>query len=158
MSASKKPSVLVGSTVSMEGCMTLPEMLLDCVNKHPDKGTNYISHDGSERFQTYGELLAEAETALRRLRALGLKAGDPVLIEIEDDRIFYRAFWACLLGGMIPAAVNAPGSFSESSAGLLKILGIARVLEPAAIVCDGENKPSYAAAFRGAEDDLLVVG
>ncbi|SCF01445.1 Acyl-CoA synthetase (AMP-forming)/AMP-acid ligase II [Micromonospora mirobrigensis] len=62
----------------------------------------YLDH-GRERRQTYGELLDAARRVLTGLRRGGVRPGDKVILQIDDDRDLLSTFWACVLGGFVPA-------------------------------------------------------
>jgi o-succinylbenzoate---CoA ligase len=72
----------------------MPSWLQLAASKQPDR----IAIECDERSMTYRELLAAAESGWRALTALGVGAGDPVALEIEDRFSFALAVHACLLG------------------------------------------------------------
>ncbi|MEI5100555.1 hypothetical protein RB200_21065 [Streptomyces sp. PmtG] len=84
---------------------TLQEALRAAAAAAPDRGTVYLRRDHDDDVQTYPELLAEAERALAGLRAAGLRPGDSALFVFADNRAYLTAFWACVLGGFVPAPV-----------------------------------------------------
>ncbi|MGK7873175.1 MAG: SDR family NAD(P)-dependent oxidoreductase [Xenococcaceae cyanobacterium] len=90
---------------------TLTDALIQTVRRYQDKGIIYIQPDGSEIFQTYGELLSEAKCILTGLSQMGLKPNDKAILQIENLRDYFPTFWACLLGGITPVTVAvAPSS------------------------------------------------
>ncbi|WP_172381341.1 SDR family NAD(P)-dependent oxidoreductase [Streptomyces sp. MNP-20] len=84
---------------------TLQAALRTAAAYAPDRGTLFIRRDHDDDVQRYPELLAEAERALGGLRAAGLRPGDSALFVFADNRAYLTAFWACVLGGFVPAPV-----------------------------------------------------
>lgn len=78
-------------------------------------GVTHLRGDGSSDTRSYADLLHDAQRVLGGLRALGLRAGESVLFQMEDNRSFVTAFWACVLGGYLPTPVApAPGYRQEN--------------------------------------------
>ena len=80
----------------------------------PAAGILYLGLDGAETFQSYAGLSEAALRILTGLRHDGLTAGSTVVLQLDDPADFLPAFWACVLGGIVPvpmAAVraDAPG-------------------------------------------------
>ncbi len=71
-----------------------------------DKGLVYIHSDHSETFQSYQDLLLDAQKILYSLRKLGLQPQDKVVFQIESSQDFISAFWGCVLGGFVPVPVT----------------------------------------------------
>ena len=82
---------------------TLADLLHSAANEAPKQGIVYVNADGTETMQTYPELLAKAERIVGGLRARGWKKGTPIPLLVTSPRDFYPAFWACQLGGFVPA-------------------------------------------------------
>jgi nonribosomal peptide synthetase DhbF len=53
--------------------------------------------------RSYRDLCQEAERVLAGLRLLGLRPGDPVILQLDDNADYLTAFWACVLGGFVAA-------------------------------------------------------
>jgi len=78
-----------------------------------DKGLVYIQSDHSEVFQSYKDLLLDAQKILSSLRKLGLQPQDKVVFQIESTQDFITAFWGCVLGGFVPVPVTHIAYTSE---------------------------------------------
>lgn len=65
-------------------------------------GITFIEPNKSDTFFPYSELFSSASAALAFLQNKGIKPGDEVVLQIDDNRSFIVAFWACILGGIIP--------------------------------------------------------
>lgn len=92
---------------------TLAECLIRAALGAPDKGIAYVLHDGSESFQSYSQLLAEAQRVCCGLKTLGLKPGDKVIFQLERSHDFIVAFWGCVLGGFVPVPLSIAPSYGE---------------------------------------------
>ncbi|XET09652.1 amino acid adenylation domain-containing protein [Paenibacillus chitinolyticus] len=97
--------------------------LIDVIRDRGDKkssGIIFINGDQNEESITYGELLEDALGVLHHLQSSGMKAGDELLMQIDDNRSFLNVFWGCLLGGIIPVPVTV-GNNDEHKMKLFKI-------------------------------------
>ena len=56
---------------------------------------------------TYGELYESSLALLGSLESCGAEPGGKVLLQASDNQNLILAFWACLLGGMIPVPLPA---------------------------------------------------
>ncbi|MFI9387080.1 SDR family NAD(P)-dependent oxidoreductase [Kutzneria sp. NPDC052558] len=115
---------------------TLQEALKLAAELVPDKGVAYIAANGGEEFQSYPRLLAEAQRALTGLRDLGLQPGDPVLFQFGDNRNFLVAFWACVLGGLLPTPVGTPLGYDRDNAVTRKLFNSWELLDRPLILTD----------------------
>jgi acyl-CoA synthetase (AMP-forming)/AMP-acid ligase II/aryl carrier-like protein len=80
----------------------------------------------------FGALHAAALTTLARLQAHGLKAGDTMLLIVPRNESFLVAFWAALLGGIVPVPL-AIGTTADHRD---KIFRIAALLGGPAVYTD----------------------
>lgn len=79
------------------------------------RGAGRLTHLGRRR-QThdYADLLRVAERMVSGLRTYGVRAGDPLVLQLSDTDQFLSALWACLLGGIV--AVPMPASAPDGGA------------------------------------------
>jgi acyl-CoA synthetase (AMP-forming)/AMP-acid ligase II/aryl carrier-like protein len=79
-------------------------------------------HEGEQlqRQVSYGELYERALGILRQLQQLGARPGDHLLLFLTSNEAFIDAFWAAVLGGIVPVPV-APGISDEHRHKLLRI-------------------------------------
>ncbi len=97
--------------------------LVDLIVSRQDeksKGITFILSEAEEHFLSYGELYHGAMSLLYNLQTSGFKKGDEVIFQIDDNKQFMLAFWACILGGMIPVPVTT-GTNDEHKLKLFKI-------------------------------------
>lgn len=116
--------------------LTLPDALRRAVAVAKDKGTLYLLPDGSQSYQSYPTLLEEAQRVLGGLRRLGLKPGDSVLFQFENNRNFVTAYWACILGGFLPTPVAVAPIYSEDNAVVKKLGNAWKLLDQPLILTD----------------------
>ena len=91
----------------------LPELLFSNVVNFPEHGIGYVHPDRSVQFETYPELLVHARTILGGLQQAGIKPGDKIILSLDRSSEIIPALWACFLGGIVPALLQPPVSFSS---------------------------------------------
>ena len=69
------------------------------------------------------EVAREVATVVREsgggfpgLRALGLRPGDRVILQLERTRDFIPGFWGCVLGGFVPSPIGVAPTYGERNA------------------------------------------
>ncbi|MGW0537945.1 SDR family NAD(P)-dependent oxidoreductase [Streptomyces sp. NPDC003032] len=124
------------------GASTLQEALRQAAEQAPDKGTVYVRAGQEPRFQSYAELLAEAECVLAGLRAAGLEPGDAALFQFDDHRGYMTAFWACVLGGFVPTPVAVATTYAAHNEANRKLRNAWDLLEQPAILTDAATAPA----------------
>lgn len=141
----KKLSIIKGKVLSGKELQsfTLLDALFRAVKKGEEKGLYFVSSNGDEEFFSYKELFETAKSILTGLRKQGIKSGNKIIIEIEDDKNFFCAFWASMLGGIISAPVSTPSTFKLESAELQKVVKVWEVLEKPFIITETRNVSRY---------------
>ena len=97
---------------------TLAE-LLEANRKYPGKIT-YLEGEHDARDVSYEELYARALGILHHLQRLGARRGDKLILFLGSNEQFIDAFWAAVLGGIVPVPV-ALGISDEHRHKLLRI-------------------------------------
>ncbi len=101
-----KLAIAYGESLNLsEGSPTILAEILQTAAT-TEQGIVYIQANKSEKFQSYQNLLFEAQKILGGLRKLGLQPQDKVVIQIESTQDFITAFWGCVLGGFIPVPIT----------------------------------------------------
>jgi acyl-CoA synthetase (AMP-forming)/AMP-acid ligase II len=106
-----------------------------------------VRQDGSDLAFGYPELLDGARRILAGLRAGGARPGERVLLQVRHEPDLLAAFWAAVLGGLVPIPVP-PGSAEEPEAAARQLEWIwAGYRQPWVVV--GDDGPAPAAAMTG---------
>ena len=85
-----------------------------------DRWVTFVEGKQEHRQLTYKALLARAMMLLFDFQEAGLTVGDQVIILHKDNQTFVEAFWACVLGGMVPVPI-AVGISDEHKGKLFRV-------------------------------------
>ena len=97
---------------------TLSELLQ--TNRGAARTMTYYAGENERRVVRYAELYERALGILHHLQQLGARPGDRLLLFLANNEAFIDAFWAGILGGIVPVPV-APGISDEHRHKLLRI-------------------------------------
>jgi fatty-acyl-CoA synthase len=97
---------------------TLTAALLD--QQQHDRHILFIEGKHEQKKLSYAELYDRAAMLLFDFQETGMRAGDQLILLHKDNQTFIEAFWACVLGGIIPVPV-AVGISDEHRAKLFRI-------------------------------------
>jgi acyl-CoA synthetase (AMP-forming)/AMP-acid ligase II/acyl carrier protein len=114
----------------MFNATTLNELIES--NRNAPRSITYVEGEHNERSVTFAELYERALGLLGALQEHGAKPGDKLILFLADNEHFIDAFWAAILGGIVPVPV-APGISDEHRH---KLLRIARKLDKPFIYTD----------------------
>ena len=136
----KKPAISHGGPLSRpkQVPQTLQRALEHAAETKPPRTITYVQADGSEIVQTYRQLLEDSQRILGGLRSLGLQPGDKVIFQLDRNQDFIPAFWACVLGGFVPAPISIAPSYSELNSTVHKLHNSWEMLEHPVILA-GQN-------------------
>ena len=101
---------------------TLTE-LLECNRRH-SRSITYLEGEHEAHDVSYQELHARALGILHHLQRLGARRGDKLILFLGSNEQFIDAFWAAVLGGIVPV----PVALGISDEHRHKLLRIARTL------------------------------
>ena len=73
--------------------------------RHKDRHIRFIDGENDESVLTFGELWDQALALLGSLQARGMQPGDELVIFSKSNESFVIAFWAAVLGGIVPVPV-----------------------------------------------------
>jgi acyl-CoA synthetase (AMP-forming)/AMP-acid ligase II/acyl carrier protein len=104
---------------------TLIEVML--INKDKPVDIHFIDLPNEHRAVSYYELYRRSLNLLSGLRQCGMARGDKLILFLTDNESFLYAFWAAILGGIVPVPVAAGTSDQHG----LKLSRIAAVLKDA---------------------------
>lgn len=101
------------------------------------QGITFIDGPASALFYPYRALLKDAAHALGFLQQQGVQVGAELIIQLEDNQHFLIAFWACILGGIVPVPL-AIGNTEEHHK---KLLATWQVLQNPYFLSTQKNLP-----------------
>lgn len=111
------------------------EILLE-LSEESEKGIVFIDLQEKDTFESYGSLCKEALLTLHKLQEKGLKPGDKLIFQIDNNKLFLTAFWACITGGIIPV----PLPLSENNEQMQRLQKVWNSLERPHILAEHSNK------------------
>jgi len=97
---------------------TLTELIQS--NRAVRRGITYLEGENDAREVSFGELYERATGILYHLQRIGARPGDKLILLLGNNEQFIDAFWAAILGGIIPVPV-ALGISDEHRHKLLRI-------------------------------------
>jgi len=103
----------------MELYNTLTDLLADVHGK--DREIRFIDGENDESTVRFADLWGRAAALLGSLQTRGMRPGDELIIFSKSNESFVVAFWAAVLGGMVPVPV-AVGISDEHRLKLFRIL------------------------------------
>lgn len=103
----------------MELYNTLTDMLRDARGK--DREIRFIDGENDESVIRFADLWDQATALLGSLQARGMRPGDELIIFSKSNESFVVAFWAAVLGGIVPVPV-AVGISDEHRLKLFRIV------------------------------------
>ncbi|RCX09585.1 acyl transferase domain-containing protein [Anaerobacterium chartisolvens] len=118
----------------------IARILIDAAHGTAKNGITFIQDNDAELFLSYEEILKKSTERLGAMQHCGLKAGQYVLLILDDNVEFLITFWACLLGGIIPAPLAYPPSIKKKNASLEKMLSVWSILKKPVIISDFNMK------------------
>ncbi len=98
----------------------LIELAADARGK--DRHIRFIDGEHDETSVTFAELWDRAVALLGALQSRGMKQGDELVVFSKSNESFVIAFWAAIIGGIVPVPV-AVGISDEHRLKLFRILG-----------------------------------
>ena len=106
----------------MNDATTLTE-LIEANRTRPHRIT-YLEGENQTREESFAELYERSLGILYHLQRLGARRGDKLILFLTDNEQFIDAFWAAVLGGIVPV----PVALGISDEHRMKLLRIARRL------------------------------
>ncbi|MDE2450492.1 MAG: non-ribosomal peptide synthetase [Gammaproteobacteria bacterium] len=127
--------------------------LLEANRNHPGKIT-YLEGEQDAHDVSYGELHARALGILYHLQRLGARRGDKLILFLGSNEQFIDAFWAALLGGIVPV----PVALGISDEHRHKLLRIARKLGKPFIYTERRSLERIGAFAAQADESEIFAG
>lgn len=126
------------------------QTLIEALRDNAGKGTGirFLINSKSEEYLAYGDLLAEAGRYLAAFQEIGVEKGEEVVLQFLSPRAFLSAYWACLLGGIIPV----PLAYADNQVNSMKVFTVWEVLKSPWIVTDCDKLMSKLEIFSEQQD------
>lgn len=121
----------------------LGDILIRAAKSYPGHGVSFIKPDRSTRFYPYPELLKYSLGLLDGLHDLSIKKGDRVILSLDTSEEIIPTLWACFLGGIVPALLQPPVSFSEYNPAAEKAEKVFRLLEDPKVILSHRHFESW---------------
>ncbi len=90
------------------------------IQRRVDRQITYLEGESEVQRVPFGQLFERALGILHHLQRLGARPGDKLILFLGSNEPFIDAFWAAVLGGIIPVPV-APGISDEHRHKVLRI-------------------------------------
>jgi surfactin family lipopeptide synthetase A len=123
--------------------LTLPDLLKDAAHDHPGNGVGFIRPDGGVHFHPYPSMLDEALSLLAGMQSAGIGNGDRIILASGKNEEIVPALWACFLGGVVPALLQPPLSFTEYNPAAEKISRVFRRLDKPFVIISQDHLPYW---------------
>jgi len=119
--------------------LILPDLLYSAAKEFPHDGIGFIQPDKSICVVTYPELLEQSLRILQGMQEIGIEAGDRIILSLGNSKETIPAIWASFLGGVIPALLQPPLSFSEYNPAADKAEKVFRILDNPRVIISHEH-------------------
>ncbi len=117
--------VLMGPD-AVEADLSLGDCLAQAVANPDSPEIIFVAPGGQEERWSYGELLTRARRRLAGLSELGVRQGDMVLLMTPQPQEFLVTFWACIMGGVLPAPLAPPALLPKGDANFDRLEAVHR--------------------------------
>jgi amino acid adenylation domain-containing protein len=98
-------------------------------------GITLVCANGAEKTLPYSAVYSTAKKILGALQHKGVKPGNEVVIQTDDNELFIHIFWACIMGRIIPVPLSC-GVQAEQK---LKLFKVWKYLHNPFLACDEEQ-------------------
>lgn len=121
-----------------------------------DGGVITVDNAGHTRHESYAALAEHALRLLAVLQQRGLTPGARVILQLRDPVLHFRAFWACVLGGVIPVTVAIPSDYDAQQAVVRKLVNVWHLLERPVVLTEAALADGVARVLEPGAPIMLV--
>lgn len=123
--------------------LNIPSTLTQTLRENRRRKGSVTYVDGSDRRHqvSFSELYDQALGILYHLQKWGLAPGDELILSLHSNEAFLDAFWACVLGGIIPVPVAAGNTDQQRQ----KVIRILQTLKRPHLYCEQSSFDRLAA-------------
>lgn len=104
-----------------------------------EHGIHHITAYDNQAFQSYQQLLEQAQQILSNLQSIGLVPGDKIVFQLDQSRHFVSLLWACFLGGLVAVPTTVASVFTSDNTNANKLQKIWQMLDQPLIVADTDT-------------------
>lgn len=97
---------------------SLSQVLADRADS--ERSVTFVNGQKERKRCAYSEMYQRAALRLSALQTMNIEPGQQMIIQCSNNELFVEAFWACLLGGIVPVPVSG-GNSSEQRQKLFRI-------------------------------------
>ena len=135
----KAPSVLKGPAFNFpkKYPKTLAQAIIQAANT--SNAITFVDERGDETELPYSELKDNALKVLASLQLLGATPGKAVILQLDGLSDFLTAFWACVLGGLMPVPVLPFRNANPDDSSFHKLQTITEQLDKPIILMSDRN-------------------
>lgn len=108
-----------------------------CSQLFSSKTVSFIDDHGIETKSNYQELYNNSLSLLSGLQQSGVFKGEYVMLQLNAPRENVIAFWACILGGIIPVPVVTSLNYDPGSNHVVKLFGARSMMEGCRVLSSG---------------------
>lgn len=125
----------------------IPLILTDLLDRAatvwPGKGLGFVTPHHPVRFYTFPELKQRSLAILAGIQAKGLSSGERVMVALDSAEEIIPVLWACLYGGMIPALLQPPVSFTSLNPSAEKASRVYLILDGPHVIISHRHVTSW---------------
>ncbi|MFI9331436.1 amino acid adenylation domain-containing protein [Kitasatospora sp. NPDC052868] len=136
---------------------TLAAVLARAAADRPDRGVVVVDAAGRATRMPYPDLLAQARTVLAGLRRGGCRPGDVLVLYGLELADYFPAFWACVLGGIVPLPVDVRRDASARQRSVERLAGACTLLDGPRVLTDAAGTADLAGHPEGAALEALDI-
>lgn len=113
------------------------------------KGIFFLGPDNEKSFLSYSSLYQNALKSLHVFQKKGMKKGDCLIFQLDNNESFLTSLWACMIGGILP--IPLPISPDNS-----KLINIIKVIGQPFILTGADKKSKIEQSFVDFNQTSLV--
>ena len=101
-------------------------------------GITYVEGD-EPVFESYRELLANAHRTRYAIFNLGVRRGQPLVLQLTERQSHFHVLWACFLSSIQPVTIAIPSRYEKTNAVFLKLQGVTSQLAAKHLLASSRN-------------------
>ena len=136
----------------------LTDLLDYAAECYPGHGVSFIYSNHTTDLLTFSELRRKALSILAGLQSDGMKQGDKVILSLEKSEDIIPVLWACFYGGMVPALLQPPVTFSEYNPAAEKAAKVFQILGMPGVILSHDHAKNWKSSAIPGEKLIDISG